>query len=242
LATFGDMLRCYNECDVFQLADILEAFRNTVRARSGLDPVHYVGFPRLSLDTMLLRSGACVELIHELNGGWPFMNDINANVRGGLCVIFSSYAAANNPLTANLGHKQLEFDQAKPTSWILPLDINALYPSVMTLPMPVSNYERVMNPTVESVRDLMRDYHDEADVGYMVVCDIWVDPSLHDLLDFAPAAKRVAGWTSSPRRSATRSKPTAALRATRSSCPTWGSKRRSASTLPSSSTTPSAWA
>ena len=193
LATFGDMLRCYNECDVLQLADILEAFRNTVRARSGLDPVHYVGFPRLSLDTMLLRSGACVELIHELNGGWPFMNDINANVRGGLCVIFSSYAAANNPLTANLGHKQLEFDQAKPTSWILPLDINALYPSVMTLPMPVSNYERVMNPTVESVRDLMRDYHDEADVGYMVVCDIWVDPSLHDLLDFAPAAKRVAG-------------------------------------------------
>ena len=192
LANFGDMLRCYNECDVLQLADIIEAFRNTVRARCGLDPVHYVGFPRLSLDTMLLRSGASVELVHELNGGWALMNDINANIRGGLCAIFSSYAAANNPMTANLEHKGLSQDLSKPTSWILPLDINALYPSVMVLPLPVGNYEQLKGPTAEVVRGLMHNYHDQSDTGYMVICDIWVDTSLHDLLDFAPVAKRAA--------------------------------------------------
>ena len=192
LNNFGDMLRCYNECDVLQLADIFEAFRNTVRTRCGLDPAHYVGFPRLSLDTMLLRSGASVELIHELNGGMPFLDDINANVRGGLCAIFSSYAAANNPMTANLTHKGLGYDRSKPTSWILPLDINALYPSVMTLPLPVGDYERLTGMTADGVRALMLDYHDLSNTGYMVVCDIWVDPSLHDLLDFAPVAKHAS--------------------------------------------------
>ena len=190
LQNFGDVFRCYNECDVLQLADIIEGFRNTSRGRSGVDLAHYVGFPRLAMDTLLLRSEACIELVHKLNGGWPLLNDINNNVRGGLCAIFSRYAAANNPMTADLEDKGLGYDTSKPTTWILPLDINSLYPSVMTLPLPVGGYVLVKDPSMAMVEGLLHAYEDHSDTGYMVICDIWVDPSLHDRLDFAPVAKR----------------------------------------------------
>jgi hypothetical protein len=195
LHDFADMLRCYNMCDCLQLADVFEAFRATVRERCGLDPVHYVGFPRLALDTMLLRSGARVELIHEFNGGWELVNDVDSNVRGGLSCIFSRYAAANNPHLAGLGHLGLGYDTAQPTTWILPLDVNALYPTAMTLPLPVGDYALVANPSAELVKRLIAAYRESNAVGYMVVCDIWVESDRHDALDFAPVAKRASALT-----------------------------------------------
>jgi hypothetical protein len=193
--TFRQMLRCYNECDVLHLADVFQDFRETVRARSGLEAVHYVGFPRLGWDTMMKLSGACIELVHEGNGGWELLDLIDGNICGGLSCIYSSLATANNEMCPRAG---LPFDPEKPLSYILPLDVNALYASIMTMRLPVgdirewTDWGRGAACLWEAVARLIRKYTDDSPEAYFVVCDLCVPDELHDLLDFAPVAKRAA--------------------------------------------------
>ena len=60
------------------------------------------------------------------------MNDVNANVRGGVSCMFTPYAKANNPLCS-------DYDPDLHHSWIVDMDVNSLYPYTMTMPLPVGS-------------------------------------------------------------------------------------------------------
>ena len=52
--TFREFHDCYLHTDVLALADVMESFRDSFRAQSGLDPIHYVTLPGAAWDAMLL--------------------------------------------------------------------------------------------------------------------------------------------------------------------------------------------
>ena len=190
LRDFGELMMFYNICDTLQLADIMETFRTNVYDRTGLEPVSYVGCPKLSWDALLKASRQRLQLIHEDNGGYEFLEEIDQNIRGGLSVIFTAYAEANQPLCDEARDRGLRFDPSKPTAYLVPFDANSLYPHTMTFSMPVGQYREVA-ATLETAWHFLHNYKDTDDEGGMIFCDISVPAELHDILDLAPVAKRV---------------------------------------------------
>ena len=190
LQNFGQLMMFYNICDTLQLADIMETFRTNVYGRTGLEPVSYVGCPKLSWDALLKSSKQRLELIHENNGGYKFIEEIDQNIRGGLSIIFTTYAEANQPLCDEARDRGLRFDPSKPTAYLVPFDANSLYPHAMTFSMPIGQYREVA-ATLETAWHFLHNYKDTDDEGGMIFCDISVPAELHDILDLAPVAKRV---------------------------------------------------
>ena len=54
--TFREFHNCYLHTDVLALADVMESYRDSFRAQSGLDPIHYVTLPGAAWDAMLRHS------------------------------------------------------------------------------------------------------------------------------------------------------------------------------------------
>lgn len=189
LDTFADYHDVYLCTDVLALADCFEAFRATFYREHDLDVAHFISMPSASMSAMLLRTGARIDLVCEANGGWDFMKDINDNVRGGLSCVFQPHARANNPELHDA------YDPDEPKSWISYVDVNSLYPTVMCMPLPHSNYTAVPLPQdheqrLQHVLALLSDYTDSSPQGYMFVVSFEIPEALHDHLDFAPVAKR----------------------------------------------------
>lgn len=188
LDTFGQYHDVYLYTDVYALADCFEAFRNTFKQEYDLDVAHFISLPSAAMNALLLKTGASIQLISEPNGGWPLMNDVNDNIRGGLSCIFQPFASANNPRCPN-------YDSSLPSSWIGYNDVNSLYPYAMSHALPVGDYESVELPENDAdrclyVQNLMGEYSSEDPLGYMIVADLDVPLEMHDTLDFAPIAKR----------------------------------------------------
>ena len=58
--TFREFHDCYLYTDVLALADVMESYRDSFRAQSGLDPIHYVTLPGAAWDAMTSRpTGTC---------------------------------------------------------------------------------------------------------------------------------------------------------------------------------------
>ena len=127
--TFREFHDCYLHTDVLALADVMESYRDSFRAQSGLDPIHYVTLPGAAWDAMLRHSAreTPIRLITDEQAH----RDLRASVMGGLSCIFQPFAQANNP---ELGEE--DYNPEEPVSWISYLDFNAMYPAAMTLPMP----------------------------------------------------------------------------------------------------------
>ena len=185
-AAYHDVYLC---TDVLALADCFQAFRSAFHQEHGLDVAHFISMPSASMSAMLLKTGARLELICESNGGWDFMNDVNANIRGGLSCVFQPHVVANNPEMGD------EYRPDLPTSWISYVDVNSLYPTVMCQSLPYRNYQAVQLPDepqarLDFIHETLHAYSDLDQIGFMFVVTLEVPESVHDELDFAPVASR----------------------------------------------------
>ena len=93
--TFREFHDCYLHTDVLALADVMESYRDSFQAQSGLDPIHYVTLPGAAWDAML-RHSARETPIHLITDEQAY-KDVRASVMGGLSCIFQPFAQANNP-------------------------------------------------------------------------------------------------------------------------------------------------
>ena len=93
--TFREFHDCYLHTDVLALADVMESYRDSFRAQSGLDPIHYATLPGAAWDAML-RHLAHETPIHLITDEQAY-RDVRASVMGGLSCIFQPFAQANNP-------------------------------------------------------------------------------------------------------------------------------------------------
>ncbi len=223
----GEYHDLYLNTDVLALADCMESMRSGWEAHCGLDMLHSVTLPSASYQAMLKESCVRLELITEENGGMPFMNKLNGNIRGGVSCIMQPFAQANNPRVLRSLPPELDefselhakaltgddlewpslppaflawckdngYDHTQPLSWIVYLDANSLYPTTMTMALPIGDYKEERLPEnpaerINYVKTLLDLYTDEQAKGYFVEVSYRIPPRLHDLLDYAPVTKR----------------------------------------------------
>ena len=91
--TMGDYHDIYLQLDVLLLADFFEKNRRTYLEFYKLDPLHYYTTPGLAWDAALRMSRVDLELITDEN----MYNFIENSIRGGISMISTRHARANNP-------------------------------------------------------------------------------------------------------------------------------------------------
>ncbi|CAE7661755.1 unnamed protein product, partial [Symbiodinium necroappetens] len=185
--TFREMHDAYLVMDL-ALSDVMEAFRGAFFRRFRVDALQYITLPGAAFDAMLLKSTVHrpINLIVEEE----IYRVVRRSVMGGLSCIFQPYAKANHPGLD-------DFDSRQPQSYILPLDVNSMYPGLMTHPLPCDSGEMIALPQSQEERfawlEAMLDGIDfqarDEEECYLVVIDFDFPAEYHDQLDWAPPAR-----------------------------------------------------
>ena len=124
--SFLDYHLTYLKTDVLLLADVFENFRKTCITYYDLDPANYISAPGLAWDAMLLKTSIKLELMHDLK----VLDIMERHKKGGLVFVGSKrHVVANNKYMDN-------YDKDKESNYILYLDANNLYGTVMTQSLP----------------------------------------------------------------------------------------------------------
>lgn len=186
---WGQIHDCYLWTDVLALADIFSAFRQCFFRVHEIDIAQTVTLPSASMQAMLKTlPPRKLELVCDAPGGKRFMELIYKNIRGGLSCCFQPRAQANNPYCPG-------YNPRRPKTWLQYIDVNSLYPFVMTWPMPEGGYDGVKLPDGDEerlamLRRLLDDYDIQTStLGYLIVVDYHIEGVWHDSLPFAPCVK-----------------------------------------------------
>ena len=166
---------------MLQLTDIFEAFRTMCLTTYGLDPACYVSAPQLSWDAMLKITCVSLELVSDP----AIFQMIDSGIRGGVSMITTRYAHANNKAMGT------DYDISKPTSWIKGLDANNLYGLAMSQKLPIGEYSWIAQNELDNIKWEEKD--DEQEFGYIVKCDLAYPDELHHAHnDFPLAPQRIS--------------------------------------------------
>ena len=140
MKTFKDYLKLYNETDVLILADVFENFRDVCLKNYGLDPVYYYTAPGLAWDACLKMTGVNLELLSDSD----MLLMIEKGIRGGISIISNRYGEANNKYMK-------DYDETKPSKFLMYLDANNLYGWAMSQKLPVHSFEDMTNEELENI-------------------------------------------------------------------------------------------
>ena len=157
--TIADHHDIYLKMDVLLLADFFEKFRKTCLEFYSLDPIHYYTTPGLAWDVALRMPR--VDLI----------NFIENSIRGGISMISTRHAQANNPSFPDI------YDANLPRQDLIYLDANNLYGWAMSQFLPTHGF-RFLQPEESSALRL-QDLSDEGENGYIFEVDLHYPTSIH---------------------------------------------------------------
>ena len=124
---------------------------------------------------MLRHTNCTLDLISD-----PEMfSMVDVGIRGGVSMISTRHAQANNPYIA-------AFDAALPTSYIIYLDANNLYGWAMSQPMPIGGFEWMTAAEAREI-DWLSQTEDQP-VGYFIEASIHYRVELHEAHNDYPLA------------------------------------------------------
>ena len=175
LKTMGDYHDLYLKSDTLLLADIFENFRKTCLQYYKLDPCHYFSSPGLSWDAMLKMTKIKLELITDID----MFQFIEKGLRGGTSYIANRFSEANNKYMVN-------FDENKPSKYIMYLDANNLYGWAMSQYLPTGNFKWLTKEQIKKTN--LANYSEEHDEGLILEVDLDYPQELHDLHNDYPLA------------------------------------------------------
>ena len=164
MRTLGDYSDLYMKTDIMLLTCIFESFRETCHKTYGLDPGHYYTIPGYTWDCMLKYTGCRLETVQDVD----ILMFIEKGIRGGVSQCCNRFSQANN--------KYLDsYDDSKPSTYILYLDLNNLYGWAMGSYLPYEGFQWTdCNIDVINIPD-------DAEIGYILEVDLEYPESLHDL-------------------------------------------------------------
>jgi hypothetical protein len=175
--TLRQYTKTYMKLDVLLLADIFENFRKICFKTYEMDPLHFCTSPSLSWNAMLRKTQIELPLITYYDIYMKF----EQNIRGGVSFIGHGHSIANNPYMEN-------FDPNKPIKYILDLDMNNLYGTVMTKSLPYKNI-RYDNKSFN-----INKYNENSKIGAILGVDLEIPTDKHDYFkDFPFAAEHRNG-------------------------------------------------
>ena len=161
--------------DVLLLCDVFQSFRQSVMDHHRLDCLHFFALPSLSWAMALKHTDVKLELITD-----PDMYLlIENNMRGGIPTISQRYASANNPYVDG-------FDSEQTSRFITYLDANSLYATAQCKPLPVDNFRFLSSDEID--RFDIASIDADAEVGYIIECDLHYPTHLHDSHNLYPLA------------------------------------------------------
>ena len=137
MTTLRDWHDFYLTLDVLLLADVFEAFRQTMFRAHGLDCLHFPSLPSLTLQLALKITGVELELITDPS----IYMMIEAGIRGGLRYVSQHHANADFPAMP-------DYDPDLPVLHPLYLDCNSLYTTCQSYPLPPVSYTHLTLPTI----------------------------------------------------------------------------------------------
>ena len=117
-----DYLEIYMKLDICLQSDIFNVFRNTIWNKFEIDCSKYITSCSLSLDLMIKYAKVKIQLFKDIT----MFDYVDSSILGGLCI--ASQNIADN-------------DDEKST--ISSCDVCSLYPYIMSLKLPISNYKFV---------------------------------------------------------------------------------------------------
>jgi len=197
--SLGDYTKLYCLTDVTLLADYFLQVREIIYDGYGLEMLHYVSLPMLTLDAALKLTRVTLENIQD-----PSMyNFFELSIRGGLVSVGDLRACkTNNPL---LPPGEYDPTNDQPTTWVLFLDVNNLYGWCLIDKLSHSQYEWVLDIELEQMgsdpKGFFERIQNDGNVGYFVEVDLTIPPELHEKLDQFPPApyrRRVSAEEISP--------------------------------------------
>ena len=145
-----------------------------------LDPANYMTAPSLAWDAMLLKTEVELDQITDIE----VLKMIENMKRGGLCFVGSKrYVKANNMYLD-------DYDETKPSNYIMYWDANSLYGGSMTKYLPYADLN-FMEPNLEKF-DKVLNTSDTADEGYILTVDLVFPKEIHDKLRQFPPAPEIA--------------------------------------------------
>ena len=131
--------------------------------------------PSLSWVCALKHTDAKLDLLTDPDAYLMIEN----NLKGGIAMISNRHAVANNPLVEG-------YDSSKPMSYITYLDANNLYGCAMSETLPIGDFHFLNDEEVAKF-DLSAVAPD-AEVGYVIECDLSYPAHLHSLHSDYPLA------------------------------------------------------
>ena len=171
--TIADYHDVYLQLDVLLLVDFFEKFRRTCLDFYSLDPLNYYPTPGLAWDAALRMSR--VEL--ELNTDENIYNLNENSVRGGMSMISTRYARADNPSFPST------YDDKLPRQDLIYLDANNLYGYAMSQFLPTHGFRLLSSDEITAL-ELELDSED----GYIYEVDLHYPAKLHNRHDDYPLA------------------------------------------------------
>ena len=216
--TMYDYLSLYLKTGVVLLADVFEAFRSIMQRNYGLDPTHYFTLPGYSWDAMLRTTGVTIQCLDQrLDGAYDMLDMIRRSIRGGVSMISTRYAKANNrylgtatqqaryAADASAGHTAITsadesverygWDATQPASYIMYWDANNLYGGAMSDPLPHGDFTLQTDVTLDDVLSLRLN----ATRGCFAEVDMAIPDELRDALNDYPLAPEQTAFDPSPR-------------------------------------------
>ena len=168
MKNMGEYHDLYLQSDILLLADVFENFRKTCLEYYKLDPCHYFTSPGLSWDAMLKMTDIKLELMTDID----MFQFIEKGLRGGISYIANRYGKANNKYMKDYNNK-------KPSKYIMYLDANNLYGWAMSQYLPTGGFKWMKQEHIDKL-DLGK-YQEDSKKGLMLEVDLEYPKELHDL-------------------------------------------------------------
>lgn len=168
-----DFTLCYNKLDVTLLTDVIVNLIQQGIKEFNLDPSHFVSAPSYAYECALKMTNIKLEVFHK--GQEDMYEFINNSIRGGI----STLGSIRN-IKANNKYMGEEFNPDEITNYILYLDKNSLYGSIMlNCKLPTGGFKWVSQKLLNNWSYFIN-FPSNANQSFFLECDFKYDEKLHD--------------------------------------------------------------